>query len=92
MPPTAWAAGNTGVFTVTGGSLETDYSYSDSDGVLTILTSSAQTIVNTDPNTGTTDHILVKSGGGRFSTGPNGNAVIYANSITDTVTHQIGAA
>ncbi len=30
--------------------------------MLTILTGTALTIVNTDPNTGATDHILVKSG------------------------------
>lgn len=46
-----------GDFTVTGGALDTDFSYAD--GVLTILTDTALTIKNTDPSTATTDRILV---------------------------------
>ena len=48
-----------GDFTVTGGALDTDFSYAD--GVLTILTDTALTIKNTDPSTATTDHIVVSA-------------------------------
>ena len=47
-------------FTVTGGTLDTDYTYAD--GVLTIKSDKAVTIANTDPDTATTDRIEVESG------------------------------
>ena len=46
-----------GAFTVTGGTLGTDYTYAD--GVLTIKTGTPITIRNTDPSTSTTDRIEV---------------------------------
>ncbi len=54
------ADGSNQSFTVTGGTLETDYTYAS--GVLTVLSSTAITIKNTDPNTYTTDRIVVSSG------------------------------
>lgn len=50
----------TGDFTVTGGTQDSDYSYAD--GALTILTDKALTIRNIDPDTPTTDCIVVDGG------------------------------
>ena len=50
----------TGAFTVTGGTLGTDYTYAD--GVLTITSNKSVTIKNTDPNTPTTNRIEVADG------------------------------
>ena len=49
-----------GAFTVTGGTLGTEYTYAD--GVLTIKSDKALTIANTDPSTATTDRIEVADG------------------------------
>lgn len=49
-----------GGFTVTGGTLGTDYTFEN--GVLTILKDTAITIQNTNPNVATTDRIEVASG------------------------------
>ncbi len=54
------AAENVGAFEVTGGTKDTDYTYEE--GVLTIKTATPITIANTDPNTPTTDRILVADG------------------------------
>ena len=54
------ADGSNQSFTVTGGALGTDYTYES--GVLTVCSSTAITIKNTDPNTYTTDRIVVSSG------------------------------
>ena len=48
----------TGAFTVTGGTLGTDYTYAD--GVLTIKSGTAVTIANTDPSTATSNRIEVE--------------------------------
>ena len=47
-----------GAFTVTGGTLGTDYTYAD--GVLTIKSDKALTIANTDPSTATSNRIEVE--------------------------------
>ena len=61
LPTIALAAdGSNQSFTVTGGALGTDYTYAS--GVLTVCSSTAITIKNTDPNTYTTDRIVVSSG------------------------------
>ena len=49
----------TGAFTVTGGTLGTDYTYDNNNKVLTINTGTAITIKNTDPSTPTNDRIEV---------------------------------
>lgn len=54
------AAETAGAFTVTGGTLDTDYTYSDNQ--LTVLTDAALTIKNTDPSAATEDHIFVNDG------------------------------
>lgn len=56
LPTAALAAGETGAFTVTGGALDTDYSYADN--TLTVLTSMALTISGTT----TTDKIVIQDG------------------------------
>ncbi len=55
---TAWAAGEDLV--ITGGTLDTDYTYAD--GVLTVKTATALKIQNADGVTTTTDRIVVQSG------------------------------
>ena len=50
----------TGAFTVTGGTLGTDYTYADN--VLTIISETPLTIKNTNPSTSTTDRIEVAEG------------------------------
>ena len=55
-----YAIGSTGPFTVTGGTLDTDYSYAAN--VLTILSSTAISIANTSSEAVTTDRIVVQSG------------------------------
>ena len=54
------AAETAGDFTVTGGTLDTDYTYSKNQ--LTVLTDAALTIKNTDPSTATEDRIFVNDG------------------------------
>ena len=56
MPVSAFAAENTGDFTVTGGTYGVEYTYSN--GVLTI-TGGTLTVRNTDPSTPTGDRIVV---------------------------------
>lgn len=56
LPTAALAAGETGDFTVTGGALDTDYSYADN--TLTILTSKTLTISGTT----TKDKIVIQDG------------------------------
>ena len=64
------AAEDTGVFTVTGGTSGTDYTYSD--GVLTINSDTALIISNTNPNTATNDRIVI---------GNNVNASLTFNGV-----------
>ena len=52
----------TGAFTVTDGTLGTDYTYDNNNKVLTINTGTAITIKNTDPSTPTNDRIEVAEG------------------------------
>jgi|GEM_PF-5742132 len=60
LPTMALAADPTGAFTVTGGTLGTDYSYANH--ILSILTDAAITIANATPTTATTtDKIVVNS-------------------------------
>ncbi|WP_368260785.1 beta strand repeat-containing protein [Eubacterium callanderi] len=53
------AAGETGDFTVTGGTLGTDYSYDSTSGVLTVNGGANLTIKNTNPGTATGNRIVV---------------------------------
>lgn len=53
------AAGETGDFTVTGGTLGTDYSYDSTSGVLTVNGGANLTIKNTSPGTATGNRIVV---------------------------------
>lgn len=57
-PGIAFASGQTGAFTVTGGAYGTDYSYASN--VLTIKSTTNITIKNDNPNTATTDRIVVE--------------------------------
>ncbi len=59
----ARAAGTAcGDFTVSGGTLGTDYDFDTTNGVLTIKTGTAITIQNTNPSSATTNRIEVASG------------------------------
>lgn len=58
MSAFAFAESNTGAFSVTGGSYDTDYTYAD--GILTIKTSEPLTIANTNPSQVTTDVIVIE--------------------------------
>ena len=67
-PAEVKAAGETGDFTVMGGTLDTDYTFSS--GVLTVKTNTALTISNTDPDTATGNRIVAA-----------GNATITLDSV-----------
>ncbi len=76
---------DTGDFTVTGGSLGTDYTYAD--GVLTVLTGTSLTIRNTDAGTATTDRIYVNGGGNITLAGVN----IDVSGIDSTAAFEIAS-
>lgn len=90
MPAAAFCESNTGAFTVTGGSYGTDYTYDE--GILTVNTSEALTIANTDPTQATTDVIAIAKDVAANITLAGVNIDVSGTGSTESSTTECGKA